>query len=1240
MGLDRLALASACMSILLSLQFSLEVRAQHGVQSQASLNKSEATKRIEPAKEYEKGLKLSQLHKRPMLVIFGAEWCNWCRKLEGELASDDANETLEQWIIAKVDVDEESDIATEMHVSSLPALRVLGPERDVVASKEGYLSIADLKEWLKENLLLADPKIQRVLYEAGSLNGEDLKRLVEFLGHRSASIRSAAQKRLSNARDDSEGMVVDALRGGRLAQQLCAMQILQSWQAPVASVDPWRPATINSELSETLVQWLRRERDKDGVIVAREGASKPLDEAKVLDLMARLLAKRIDNREGLMAEAVSHGDALVPEVRLRLANVGELDDSNRQRLRELLYQLLVGDKLRLEMPTLLAALASLNAETHRSAALNLLASFTSQDQPMVDELSQDADPLVREATVSKLQELGELQKNERLQRLLADKSPSVRTAVLRQLSEHPLDTSIARLIEYTDRETDEDLLVYATKTLGQLGSQAGADEALIRLAKNISWRVRAAALDAIGQVFEKQGSRYGMGKPSRAIAEATAAMAKVILEAAQDSDQFVVERAVAMIPKIIEDGSASFVLEFFAKNPKRLTSLDKTISGWRADETLKPLVSEAERWLDSKAPEKIEPAVNILTRIKPSALKLRVPELLDSEAPLVRLGALSAAIASFAEYRDEKLKPASVAISNPRLKLGEREPWHHVPESFQYFPKASEELDENKTDSTEEVEMVQPESDVPYQVEAPDLLDDFFGPTQKPAEAKVERKDASIVVVDDVLSLFGGPETQTDAPRKSEIDNLSEISLDDLFGVQAKVEAPETPESSEEIELPSEWLLKWQNDYKFDWRSEWALEIRKKLHAKPNPAILVDESQENGEGEMVMFAGLASGEVSSAPKALASFLSLKETGAEIGKGLQHKHKLLSLKDVVAWLPAKARVEFVTSTPFDWRELSKKNGADFLEAATIIDEIAIADWIFEGVRDCELTDVQWALVRKYLLRALLGARADSISTHFTARELRTRDVYSQFRMTLPRIETAVDWLSEHYTMQSNDATKGMLLNALSYMDHGLAVQSSIGRVAEATEWNASVRVALAIALWDRNETSVDRAIQLLEHPLLKVRQAALMRLSQNVSDSSQAVGDLQTTVYYDYQDRLPGLWYAQRPMPEIVLREFAQADESTSLAAKLLLLSIDKISLNELGVDAATSSNRFKIAVSLVKAKQTNGEAVAFYKKSIDQLMDDDEIGDFYRLMRTLLGDEISEIRATMRKRFSASALRN
>ena len=45
-------------------------------------------KRIGVQDDFDEAIKLSQLEQRPLLVIAGADWCTWCRKLEKELRAN------------------------------------------------------------------------------------------------------------------------------------------------------------------------------------------------------------------------------------------------------------------------------------------------------------------------------------------------------------------------------------------------------------------------------------------------------------------------------------------------------------------------------------------------------------------------------------------------------------------------------------------------------------------------------------------------------------------------------------------------------------------------------------------------------------------------------------------------------------------------------------------------------------------------------------------------------------------------------------------------------------------------------------------------------------------------------------------------------------------------------------------------------------------------------------------------
>lgn len=78
---------------------------------------------------------------RPMLVVFGASWCTYCKKLEAEVT---ANPTLTNYIntaFVPVHLDFERDkrAAEILEVKSLPMTVVLSPDADLLASVEGYV---------------------------------------------------------------------------------------------------------------------------------------------------------------------------------------------------------------------------------------------------------------------------------------------------------------------------------------------------------------------------------------------------------------------------------------------------------------------------------------------------------------------------------------------------------------------------------------------------------------------------------------------------------------------------------------------------------------------------------------------------------------------------------------------------------------------------------------------------------------------------------------------------------------------------------------------------------------------------------------------------------------------------------------------------------------------------------------------------------------------------------------------
>ena len=1183
--------------------------------------------KVEIQTTYADAVREAQLHNRPVLAVLGAEWCVWCRKLEAELATPAAESILKEWVVVNVDVDDEPEVATRLQASALPALRVLGPFQALVASREGYVELAELKQWLAENRASADPALHKVLYDTAAPDKAAVDQLISLLSQSSPMVRAAAMERLAAHPRHATGAVVQTLKTGRLVQQLCATEVLRRWSAPVGSLDPWQPETLDGDDFSKLVDWSRAQIDSEipaesiaDATHSERAAAPPASDSELLnDLVERLIAADPSDRPSIIAQLLSTGAPLAVVARSRLAQEEFLGDAAREALRELLYNSLASGQLRLEQSGVITALARLDSETHRQAAATILDSAQIIDQPLTDELVRDADPLIRELSVRALGRLGLLTSGDRIQHLLTDTSPNVRTAVLRALTEHPSEQAVEALCTYLQHETDEDLLVHGAKCLGQLARQPKALDTLALLARNSSWRVRATAVEAAGQTINNRPPN-GWGSPdSPAVPEA---LASAIVAAAFEDDAFVAERAAALLPTLLNSGvvdeqALETIAKSLAEHPEKLDSLGGSPRTARIrvpairQQSYPALVNVAKKWLTQDDPKNIERAAILLSRFDAPALNDRLGSLIASNERSMRMAGLRAAIDSVENYRRTTIE---AAVRAWRVKSDEAhprrqpaiEPWYDA-------PNAESTASETATAAT---------------------------PTapNKPRAQVAETGESSPRPLDAVTDLFaGGPTTPaaSSRPQPSALDAASEMFGDFQDAPRSKAIAlagQPTKVDVAALALPSKWMEQWQGGQTQN-RPSWLIACE-----EPTQALL--ESSDPEERAAALALWLMLGHTDRTSELLARIDPSRTSD-------DSKQLFVDPAQLSSWLPSDERLvqcnALVNAHAGDAERIIA-----ILDQITVVDDPQVAVWLYESLAQEPYSEPKLKQeLAGTLLRSLVGFTAETLPASLSPSDFQYGSE-APYRVTrantlfaVPGRIAACQWLRERYRTGSNDRQRAIALAAVARLDHKTAVDAALGAIDEAEVDGELLQTALTIVLNDAAVPSVERAMTFVGHQVPAVRNAALGLLATPRSQAQQEREPFLPSIG-ETSSVLPGFWQSKQKTPIKTLQDLLDAESDPAMQSRAILLLLaagERAELAALERQLAASHaelTKLTIAAALAKAGRTDDEAVKYYEQVYVESStpagggDDRIAAALYEILRDLGDQPIIELRRRMR----------
>jgi thioredoxin-like negative regulator of GroEL len=551
----------------------------------------------------------ARLQGKPIFAIVGAPWCGYCKQLEQEIRGATENEIASDFVLLHLNADFQIQDARSLNANALPALRILSMDGDPIADRDGYLPPENLLQWLKDNQDGAAPDAPSVLSTPmDQLDDEGLTKLIAKMSARNVTTRRIVLQRLSGDPQRVAAAVVDRFENASLADRLSALQLLQQWEAPTEGLDPWVPTSIDNQAVGRLRKWQRQfyprlvtpRKQED----APENADVPISDEEREQLKKQISRWLQTPRQRVVAEMsdlANRGPVIAEIAQHMLAD--DLAPGAKSRLRHLMYSAAAGNELRLRNSGLLRVLADGKPRDRRAAAQEINSLATSDDVALLASLLKDPDPLVRELATASIVSVAPQGNLTMLTALLSDPGPNVRASVLKQLAMQQDDRAIDQVVSYMDSEPDDDLVIYAIRYLRSTNSQL-ALPGLQRQMKSKSWQVRAAAIEAIGEVFEGQSLDT----------EPQADIAKTILAAVDDPDSFVSAKAAAQMGSVIDSRNIQQVFDVLIRRPALISTVAESVAE-NGDEVLKATIQEVRKRMETEQPETIRVAVALMDKI-------------------------------------------------------------------------------------------------------------------------------------------------------------------------------------------------------------------------------------------------------------------------------------------------------------------------------------------------------------------------------------------------------------------------------------------------------------------------------------------------------------------------------------------------------------------------------------------------------------------------------------------------
>lgn len=98
---------------------------------------------------YQEALTKSEELGMPIMILFGADWCQWCVKMHKETLPDsNVKSVMMNYIFLKVNTDNDRDTTKIFGISGLPSYVICNSTGEKLKSGSGFKNANDFSEWL------------------------------------------------------------------------------------------------------------------------------------------------------------------------------------------------------------------------------------------------------------------------------------------------------------------------------------------------------------------------------------------------------------------------------------------------------------------------------------------------------------------------------------------------------------------------------------------------------------------------------------------------------------------------------------------------------------------------------------------------------------------------------------------------------------------------------------------------------------------------------------------------------------------------------------------------------------------------------------------------------------------------------------------------------------------------------------------------------------------------------------